>query len=192
MIIAHTVFATVGIRPALSNRWHSHSSWLFSRPVACSGVFQLIAYLFYIAAFAMGIDMAALGRMTHEAHPIIGIVIFVLVFFQPFLGFIHHFAFKKRNRRVVWSHGRIWLGRIVITLGTINGGLGLELAKRVGQFAHSLGAIVGYSLGAGIVWLVYVVSAYGESKRPKANAAVDQEPSQYKWDKGSISDVQYH
>ncbi|KAK3698926.1 hypothetical protein LTR37_016713 [Vermiconidia calcicola] len=165
MIIAHTVFATVGIRPALSNRWHSHSSWLFSRPVACSGVFQLIAYLFYIAAFAMGIDMAALGRMTHEAHPIIGIVIFVLVFFQPFLGFIHHFAFKKRNRRVVWSHGRIWLGRIVITLGTINGGLGLELAKRV---------------------------AYGESKRPKANAAVDQEPSQYKWDKGSISDVQYH
>jgi len=74
--------------------------------------------------------------MLNQAHPIIGIVLFVLLFFQPLLGFLHHFMFKKHGRRMVWSYGHIWLGRIIITLGIINGGLGLQLAKRTRTLSH--------------------------------------------------------
>jgi hypothetical protein len=57
-------------------------------------------------------------------------VLFILIFFQPILGYMHHRLFKKYKRRTFWSHAHIWLGRIIITLGIINGGLGLDLANK--------------------------------------------------------------
>jgi hypothetical protein len=69
-------------------------------------------------------------KQLDQAHPIIGIVLFILIFFQPILGYMHHRLFKKYKRRTFWSHAHIWLGRIIITLGIINGGLGLDLAHK--------------------------------------------------------------
>ncbi|KAK4635558.1 hypothetical protein CLAFUW4_00214 [Fulvia fulva] len=131
------------------------------------GLFQIFAYLLYIAGAGIGLWMISARRqLLHDPHPIIGIILLVLIFFQPFLGFLHHFMFKKHSRRVVWSYGHIWLGRIIITLGIINGGLGLRLARRAPVAPPSRGAIIGYSVVAGLIWLVYVVSAIvGERKR---------------------------
>jgi len=141
------------------------------------GVFQTVAYILYIAAFALGIYMASHLRMLHLAHPIIGIVLFVLLFFQPFLGFLHHVMFKKHSRRVIWSYGHIWLGRFVITLGVINGGLGLQLAQRTHLFAPSQGTIIAYGVVAGTIWLIYMGSAvYGEIKRHRSSAKGDIMP----------------
>jgi hypothetical protein len=130
----------------------------------------------------MGVYMATHLRVLSHAHPIIGILVLVLLFFQPFLGFIHHYAFKKHSRRVVWSYAHIWLGRAVITLGIINGGLGLQLSTQVDRFAPKQSTIIGYSVAAGIVWLIWVISAiYGENKRRKAQvAAAKQTPPAYK------------
>lgn len=148
------------------------------------GLFQIFAYLLYIAGAGIGLwvrkhstfdlpplitsnqMISARRQLLHDPHPIIGIILLVLIFFQPFLGFLHHFMFKKHSRRVVWSYGHIWLGRIIITLGIINGGLGLRLARRAPVAPPSRGAIIGYSVVAGLIWLVYVVSAIvGERKR---------------------------
>ncbi|OCL09434.1 hypothetical protein AOQ84DRAFT_388179 [Glonium stellatum] len=135
------------------------------------GLFQIFAYLLYIAAFGLGIWMATNFRMLNQAHPIIGIVLFVLLFFQPLLGFLHHFMFKRHGRRMVWSYGHIWLGRVIITLGIINGGLGLQLAKRTRVGAPSNGRVVAYSVVAAIMWVVYVLAALlGEIRRRRALA----------------------
>ena len=140
------------------------------------GLFQMVAYVLYIAAFAIGVHMATRMHMLHLAHPIIGIVLFVLLIFQPILGFLHHTMFKKHSRRVLWSYGHIWLGRIVITLGIINGGLGLKLAER-SPFAAKKGAIIAYGVVAGGIWLIYMASAiYGEMKRKRTSAKGDIMP----------------
>jgi len=56
------------------------------------------------------------------------------------MGLIHHGFFKKPhlNRRVglstqklgrtVWGCTHMWIGKILITLGIINGGFGIRLA----------------------------------------------------------------
>ncbi|KAK3061934.1 hypothetical protein LTS18_005150, partial [Coniosporium uncinatum] len=94
--------------------------------------FQVLAYLIYTAAFGLGVWMVReiqfpgfdmLSNSAVNYHPIIGIVIFVVLFFQPILGFMHHLMFKKHHRRQIWSYGHLWIGRIFITLGIINGGL---------------------------------------------------------------------
>ncbi|KAK5120278.1 hypothetical protein LTR85_006484 [Meristemomyces frigidus] len=145
------------------------------------GLFQIVAFILYIAAFALGVYMASNLRMLHLAHPIIGIVLFVLLIFQPILGFLHHTMFKKHSRRVIWSYGHIWLGRIIITLGIINGGLGLQLAQRTHFFAPPQSAIIAYGVVAGIIWLIYMASAiYGEVKRHSNSAKGDiMPPPQY-------------
>lgn len=63
-----------------------------------------------------------------NAHPIIGIVVFIMLAFQPLFGYIHHRQFKRYQRRTLASHLHLWDGRIAIILGIINGGLGLRLA----------------------------------------------------------------
>jgi len=71
--------------------------------------------------------------------------------------------FKKHARRFVWSYFHIWLGRILITLGIINGGLGLRLANNTKKGEIAYGVI------AGFMWLVWMAAAvYGEVKRARS------------------------
>jgi len=146
------------------------------------GLFQLFAYVVYIAAFGIGVWMInnIPVDMLGNYHPIIGITVFALLFFQPILGFIHHLQFKKYSRRTVWSYGHVWLGRFIVTLGMINGGLGLLLASDAPDFtghAPSQGQIVAYGVVAGIMWLLWVAAAvHGERKRRiSSRAAANKE-----------------
>lgn len=138
----------------------------FPLVVAFHAVFQVFAYLVYIAAFGLGVTMANDLQVLNSRHPIIGIVVFVLIFLQPFLGFTHHSLFKKHQTRTFVSHAHIWLGRIVIALGIINGGLGFKLAESMGQGSKS-GKIAYAVLAAvfGAVWIAAIV--IGERKRAK-------------------------
>jgi hypothetical protein len=145
------------------------------------GIFQLFAYVIYIVAFGIGVYMVnnIPYNVRDTYHPIIGIIVFVLLFFQPILGFIHHVQFKKYSRRTVWSYGHLWLGRIVITLGIINGGLGMLLASEAPSFLNfkpTQGQMIAYGVVAGIMWLLWVVAAIiGERRRKQAPAAVAKE-----------------
>lgn len=154
------------------------------------GLFQIFAFVIFTIAFALGIYMFTHMpselpngiRIAHQAHPIVGMVVFGLLFLQPWLGFLHHFAFKKYSKRVFWSYAHLWIGRFVITLGIINGGLGLQLSKKIGEFAPHNATIITYTVAAGIVYLLYVLSAiYGEAKRRRARYdAVGTAPPPYK------------
>jgi hypothetical protein len=146
------------------------------------GIFQLVAYIVYTAAFGLGVWMVQnlpINLLTH-AHPIIGILVFVLLFFQPLLGFIHHVQFKKHARRTFWSHAHVWLGRVVVTLGIINGGLGLLLASDAPAFTGfrpDQRQIAAYAVVAGFMWLLWVVAAVvGERRRGReARMQADEE-----------------
>ncbi|KAI2472406.1 hypothetical protein F4781DRAFT_428377 [Annulohypoxylon bovei var. microspora] len=141
-----------------------HAWWIHA-------LFQVVAYILYIAAAALGIRLVQMIKIppsgssllessSTNAHPIIGLVILAVLFFQPPLGFIHHSKFKRLGRRTAWSHAHLWIGRLTLTLGVINGGLGLQLARA------SESVIIAYAVVAGIIWLIWVlVAVVGESRR---------------------------
>ncbi|KAM0719834.1 hypothetical protein Q7P37_003969 [Cladosporium fusiforme] len=128
---------------------------------------QILGFILYIVAFAMGVILAMNSGYLSEAHPIIGIVLLVLLFVQPLGGWLHHRAFKKHGRRTTVSFAHIGIGRIAIFLGMVNGGLGLKLAGNREQ-----SAIIAYAVVAAVMGFLYLASIfYGERKR-KRNLAV--------------------
>ena len=58
-------------------------------------------------------------------HPVIGILISALLIVQPVIGFFHHKDHKRDHRRGFWSALHLILGRTAITVGMVNGYLGL-------------------------------------------------------------------
>jgi hypothetical protein len=60
----------------------------------------------------------------------------------------------------VWSYLHLYNGRIMITLGIVNGGLGLFLAGAAN------GLKIAYGVIAGVIWLVWMAAAvFGELGR---------------------------
>lgn len=140
--------------------------------------FQAFAYFVYIAAFGLGVYMANNLSLLNHHHPVIGIVIFIVLFFQPIFGMLHHSGFKKYGGRTFWSYAHLWLGRATITLGIINGGLGLRLADSHGRSSRS--GIIAYSVVAALAWVAMVVaSILGEKRRRKTGAASRDQPPKY-------------
>ena len=127
------------------------------------GGFQIFAYMVYIAATGLGINLACGLGLLNSYHPIIGLVVLAVLFFQPIIGVLHHRLFKVHNGRTLWSYGHIWLGRATITLGIINGGLGLRLANNTNSGKIAYGVI------AGFMWLAWVAAmVIGEKRRKTA------------------------
>ncbi|KAL5435066.1 hypothetical protein PMIN05_007440 [Paraphaeosphaeria minitans] len=144
------------------------SAWLFH------GLFQIFAFLVYMAAFALGVWMTqqapAQANLIGRYHPIVGIVLFAVLFIQPVLGLIHHFRYKQVGRRTFWSYGHLWLGRLLIPLGMINGGLGLLLATETGYGRPTTGQVIAYGVVAGIMSLLWLAATIiGERRRTKAH-----------------------
>ncbi|KAK4984241.1 hypothetical protein LTR66_008568, partial [Elasticomyces elasticus] len=124
---------------------------------------QCVAYLVFIVAFGLGLYMAIEFGVLDNAHPRIGIFLLLVLAFQPPLGYVHHIYFKRLRRRTLWSYAHLWLGRIAITLGIVNGALGLQLAN------NTQSGKVAYSVVAVIVWVAYVAAmVHGERKRKRS------------------------
>lgn len=97
-----------------------------------------------------------------EYHCIIGLVIFCLVFVQAAGGIIHHGQYNKLRRRTIITYAHIWLGRAIITMGMINGGLGLLLT------GVSNGSYIAYGVCVGAFWLVWMgIDVWYTFKGPK-------------------------
>jgi hypothetical protein len=102
---------------------------------------------------------------VESPHAIIGILIFIFLWMQPLLGFIHHSNFKKFQRRTGASFIHLWIGRVAITLGIINGGLGFLLAG-----TYNAGVKL-YAVLAAFIWIGYVAAVFlGERKRSQVAA----------------------
>ncbi|KAF3041333.1 hypothetical protein E8E12_006600 [Didymella heteroderae] len=99
----------------------------FNNVVAVHVATQVFAWLLFITAFGLGLYYGITGNYMSEAHPIIGLVLVALLLVQPLAGWLHHRQFLRTGQRSAVSHGHIWIGRVAIILGMINGGLGLQL-----------------------------------------------------------------
>lgn len=112
--------------------------------------------LMTLAGFGCGIYLAYETGQLKTAHPILGIIVVgVLVLFQPAMGWLQHWGFLRTGGRTVWGVCHRWLGRGVIVVGVVNGGIGLHAARGMGM--APLGAVIGYAVVAGVVGVVYVV-----------------------------------
>lgn len=121
---------------------------------------QIFSWLLFITAFGLGLYCGISGNYMAEAHPIIGVVLVALMAFQPIVGWLHHSQFMRTGHRSAISHGHVWVGRIAIILGIINGGLGLELGRVETRY------VVAYSVVAGIMGTTYLAAiVYGEVVR---------------------------
>ncbi|AEO66557.1 uncharacterized protein THITE_31826, partial [Thermothielavioides terrestris NRRL 8126] len=119
---------------------------------------QLLAWGVYVAAAGLGIDL--LQNPSTRYHPIIGLVLLALLVIQPVVGFVHHRVYKRVQRRQLWSYLHLAIGRVGITLGIINGGLGLYLANA------SASAKRVYAIVPAIMWALWMlVALWSEIRR---------------------------
>ena len=122
---------------------------------------QIFSYCTFIAAAGLGIYLARSFHRLSDAHPIIGLLLLGILFLQPFFGILHHSLFKKKQAHTPISRVHIWVGRLAIVLGMVNGGLGIKLAGNV-----MTGYKIAYGVVAGVMGVAYLAAVvYGEMKR---------------------------
>ncbi|GES60754.1 cellobiose dehydrogenase [Aspergillus terreus] len=128
-----------------------------SKIVDFHAFFQLFTLAMAIAGFGIGISLAKSLHLVGTYHPIIGMVaVPALILFQPAMGFLQHRYFHQTGKKSVFAYLHRWFGRSIIVLGIVNGGLGFHLARNVTSTAP-VGAIIAYSVVAGIIGLAYVL-----------------------------------
>lgn len=112
---------------------------------------MLFTYTIILATMSLGIWMGIKSDQIDTYHAIIGLVVVGCLFLQPITGLIHHVLYKKVGRPNFATYPHIWWGRIFITLGIINGGLGMKLSG-----TSKKGPII-YGVLAGLVWLLWMI-----------------------------------
>lgn len=118
---------------------------------------QLFTLAMALAGLGLGVYLGVDTNQMDKYHPIIGLVVVgMLVLFQPLMGLLQHMHFRRSGGKSLFAYLHRWLGRTLIALGIINGGLGFLLTKNTGQPAPK-GAIIAYSVVAGVVGLAYII-----------------------------------
>ncbi|KIX99191.1 uncharacterized protein Z520_04767 [Fonsecaea multimorphosa CBS 102226] len=135
---------------------------------------QILSYIIFVVAAGMGIWLAQQSRdfgVWNDPHPKLGLAILALAFFQPIFGSIQHSIYKRRAQnlqagkptklpgRTTPGRVHVWLGRLLIMLGMINGGLGIRLASSspFQTDATSTKAKIAYGVVAATMFLLYLV-----------------------------------
>ncbi|KAK4681632.1 hypothetical protein QC764_109090 [Podospora pseudoanserina] len=125
----------------LLGRWYVHGAW------------QVITFALMWAAFGLGVQSAKDRNMLFtQTHTILGTVVVAFFGVQPALGYIHHRQYVQTQSRGAVSYVHIWLGRILMLLGIINGGLGLRL---VGERQE---LVIAYGVVSGVIFLCYILA----------------------------------
>ncbi|KUI60602.1 hypothetical protein VP1G_07797 [Cytospora mali] len=91
-------------------RWHG-----FHQGVAMVGV---------IIGFGLGIKTSTLynrSKNFSNPHQIIGLLVFFFLLGQFVLGCMHHRKFKKTQQPTKLAPIHVWLGRLILVLGFVNG-----------------------------------------------------------------------
>ncbi|KAK6821942.1 hypothetical protein PG987_014767 [Apiospora arundinis] len=163
MALVFVVFYPVGsILMPLLGKWMIHAA------------FQFFNFVLMWVGFGLGYVLSQKTFMGfRETHTLFGTVIVCLMILQPIGGSLHHMYYVKHQRRGLVSHAHIWYGRVLMLLGVINGGLGIELVRSGG--GGGTGLLVAYSVVAGVIGLLYIVVKGFSSfrKRRGGGAKVD-------------------
>lgn len=170
---------------------------------------QIAAYLIYMAAAGTGIWVAMQYEQFFDVwsdpHLAIGLALLICTSIQPLLGWIHHRIYRARtiiiantNRgprpgRTVWGRLHLWLGRGLITLGIINGGLGLKMLEvsPTQDLTVTRNAEIGYGVVAGFMWLLYIgITVVWEATRSRRQRKLQYESSSTRRRGRNMSQVQ--
>ncbi|KAF9890761.1 hypothetical protein FE257_005630 [Aspergillus nanangensis] len=112
---------------------------------------QVLGVALMIAGLATGVRVGRIiDRLHNNAHTIVGTVVVVFLLAQPLVGVYHHRRFRATQTQSVWTFVHVWLGRIMLVLGIVNGGMGLRLA------ANTTAGNIAYGVLAGAFGVVYV------------------------------------
>ncbi|KAI1462860.1 putative iron reductase domain protein [Annulohypoxylon moriforme] len=104
----------------------------FGNWVRWHGINQAFAFVLAFIASIMGFVISKTynrSKNFNNAHQIIGLLVFIFLFVQFTLGFLHHRKFKETKEPTKLAPYHRWLGRLVLSLGGLNGVLGLKLAE---------------------------------------------------------------
>jgi hypothetical protein len=82
-----------------------------------------------------------------------GTIVVALLGIQPILGWIHHSAYKRHQRRTFVSYVHIWYGRALMALGIVNGGIGMHEAGTDSKYK------IAYAVVAGVLGGLYIGAA---------------------------------
>lgn len=90
-------------------------------------------------------------------HPIIGMSLLTLLIVQPITEISNH-LFAARypiiSRIAIYIH--LWLGRLLLALGIINGGLGFHFAGTLLWESAPMPPRIAYAVVASLVWIIYI------------------------------------
>ncbi|KAM0431313.1 hypothetical protein ACHAPT_005287 [Fusarium lateritium] len=126
----------------LIGKWLVHAGW------------QVIVFAGMWIGFGIGkIAADNNGQWCNEPHVQLGLAVCILMILQPVLGWLHHRNYVKYQRRTVVSYGHLWYGRVLMIVGIINGGIGLQLA------GASTGLKAAYAVVGIVVFLIYTAGA---------------------------------
>lgn len=136
---------------------------------------QAFALLMLLSGMGVGIYLGIATGKIHEYHPIIGfIVVGGILLFQPVMGLYAHLSLHKTGVKSKFAYIHRWWGRLLVILGIINGGLGFMLAG-IGSPGVPVGAVIAYSIIAGVVVSVYLlVVAFRSIYPPKKGSSVEE------------------
>lgn len=83
--------------------------------------------------------------------------------------------FTRKDRKTVWTHVHVWYGRILILLGIVNGGLGLQLANNTRPGTIVYGVVAGL-VGVGYCGVMLLVEVRNKRRQTgeKSDAAMAQ------------------
>lgn len=175
-IVIHAVLAALAwvlLMPlgAILLRLNIQSPVILKLHAAC----QVVAYIVYFVAAGMGVWIVrqASGRVDlfSDPHPIIGLAVLAVALFQPLWGIIHHKKFKKglaawkagqsaqKPGRTGFGRLHLWIGRILITIAMVNGGLGFRLASQ-SPYPPAKSAKIAYAVVAVFMWLLYITVVF--------------------------------
>ncbi|KAF4213538.1 hypothetical protein CNMCM8980_007796 [Aspergillus fumigatiaffinis] len=131
---------------------------------------QLTGWALMLGGLATGLRVGKiLDRLHNNAHTVFGTVIVVLMLIQPFLGAIHHWVYIRKKTRTALAPVHVWMGRVLIILGIVNGGLGLQLADNTHGGKIAYGVVAGVCGAMYLAWVVYRLSRRGNRSKEVEN-----------------------
>jgi hypothetical protein len=129
---------------------------------------QILNIILVIVGLTLGVRLAKPLGLTAGYHQITGYTVVAILFsVQPILGLLQHLHFRKTGTRSGMGLGHQWLGRTVIILGVINGGLGMRESRPVDSWVPTYAPIL-YSIVAAVVLLIYLAVVVGTAMRKRA------------------------
>ena len=133
---------------------------------------QIISLILMLVGLALGVKLGNQVSNLDGYHMVLGYILVAwLGIFQPVLGLLQHLHFRRMGTRSIYGHGHRLVGRAMLCLGVVNGGLGFKIAGGVGSADVPTYAVAVYSVFAVLVFLICLAVLFFSSSSRRAESA---------------------